>query len=503
MNSKIKLLILLITFNSILIPISCQFTADFTVKDDSPLRSLLEFPMESEIDTKTILHTCLGTPAQCFDLIIQTNSFYIMVPDAESPSQQSRHKYDSSKSLTSVRSSRLITFEFYSQNFKGQEASDIITLGDQKLNRTNFLIISASGKFRYEDGFIGLGYTPSSEEKKFSIIQQLYESGTIPHKVFSQKYTDGYNGKITFGEIPKHIVKDYTHYGRCRAINKIKKNKEYKNNNWECFIDFINYGSSNESDDVKKAKNVIKSFIDSDPKEEVLFLSYRKRSFLPYDLFNKFGDTYLNKFLENKKCNIGEQDRYTFYECDMDVELEPLNFMFEGWEIRFESKQLFSDKKKANNKKEFIFYYKKKYEKILFGRSILKELEMVYDYANKQIGFYHQNVSYLGKEKVVPPKVYEFLYDDTDYKEKNVKKPSSLIPDSKPDEGLDKKYETVEQDGSTHLSQIFKVIFEVLIFVFGIILIGFLFIYAMKVRRKNFIKKANMHLKKQRLLEMK
>ena len=95
------------------------------------------------------------------------------------------------------------------------------------------------------------------------------------------------------------------------------------------------------------------------------------------------------------------------------------------------------------------------------------------------------------------------MYDDTDYKEKNVKKPSSLIPDSKPDEGLDKKYETVEQDGSTHLSQIFKVIFEVLIFVFGIILIGFLFIYAMKVRRKNFIKKANMHLKKQTLLEMK
>jgi len=45
------------------------------------LRSNLELPMESEIDTKTIMHTCLGTPPQCFDLIIQTNSFYIMVPD--------------------------------------------------------------------------------------------------------------------------------------------------------------------------------------------------------------------------------------------------------------------------------------------------------------------------------------------------------------------------------------------------------------------------------------
>ena len=49
---------------------------------------------------------------------------------------------------------------------------------------------------------------------------------------------------------------------------------------------------------------------------------------------------------------------------DENVELEPLNLIFYSWELRLESKQLFSEKKKANNKKEFIFYYKKKYEKI-------------------------------------------------------------------------------------------------------------------------------------------
>ena len=508
-------IIFLISISSIT-QVSSQLTFNFTVKDILPkssqkyipnsnlqsLRNNLELPMNSEVDTKTIMKTCLGTPPQCFDLIIQTNSFYIMVPDNQASSLEADHEFDYSKSVSFVRTSHLITFDFYGEKLKGQEASDILTLGDRKLNRTNFLIISAFGKFRYEDGFIGLGYTPSKNEKKFSIIQQLYENGVIPHKVFSQKYNDGYNGQITIGEIPKHIVKDYMHYGRCQALNKVIKKKVYKNNNWECNIDFINYGENNESDKIKKAKNVISSFLGEDEQEEVLFLSYRKRSFLPYELFNKFGDTYFKEFIEKNKCNIGEKDRYTFYECDEDVELEPLNFIFDSWEIRLESKQLFSEKKKANNKKEFIFYYKKKFEKILFGRSILKELEMVYDYANKQIGFYHQNVTYLGKEKILPPKVYDFLIDDNDFTEKNVKNKDNFLPDSRPEEIVDKKYDTLEQDSKTYLSDILKVVFEILIIIISIGLFFFLFIYGMKVKRKKMIRKANMHLKKERLMEM-
>ena len=511
MSKKSNLIIFLLIISlSLITQISPKLIFDFVVKETEDnekentnnLRSNLELPMNSEINTKTIMKACLGTPPQCFDLIIQTNSFYIMVPDAQSSSLKPDNNFDDSKSLTLVRTSRLITFDFFGEKFKGQEANDILTLGDKKLNRTNFLIISSFGKFRNEDGFIGLGYTPSNDEKKFSIIQQLYENGIIPHKCFSQKYNDQYNGQITLGEIPKHIVKDYMHYGRCKALNKIRKKKEYKNNNWECNIDFINYGGNNDSDDIKKASNIISSFVNNEEKEEVLFLSYRKRSFLPYELFNTFGKTYFKKFLDNKKCNIGEQDRYTFYECDEDVQLDPLNFIFDSWEMRFESKQLFSEKKKANNKKEFIFYYKKKYEKILFGRSLLKNLEMVYDYANKQIGFYHQNVTYIGKEKILPPKVFDFLYDDNEFKEKNVKNPDSFLPETQPDERVEKKYDTVQQGNKTYLSEILKIIFEILIILISIGLFAFLFIYAMKIKRKKMIRKANMHLKKQRLMEM-
>ena len=80
---------------------------------------------------------------------------------------------------------------------------------------------------------------PNKEEKKFSLIEQLFEKGKIAHKVFSQYYYDNYNGVITIGEIPDYIVDDYIHYGRCKALNKIRNGKEYKNNNWECYIDFL------------------------------------------------------------------------------------------------------------------------------------------------------------------------------------------------------------------------------------------------------------------------
>ena len=496
---------------SVLDLISTQIHLNFTIKEaksedeniqtynkNNLLKSFLETKIESDFDSKTVLNLCLGTSPQCFDLVVQTNSFYITVSDYQSRAQESKNKFDYSKSSTIVRNSRLITFNYYGQQMKGQEASDILTLGGNTLSRVNFLLLSTSGKFREEDGFIGLGYTPSNDEKKFSIIQQLFENGDIPHKVFTQKYTDNYNGQIIFGEIPKYIVDDYTHYGRCHALNKIRGKKEYKNNNWECYIDYMYYGDGNDAQ-----KNSIAKFNKESEKKEVLFLSYRKRSFLPYKIFQLFGKTYLKNALDQKKCNVAEENRYTFYECDLDVQLEQLNMVFDSWLIQIDSDKLFEATKDGKNKKEFIFYYKKKFEKFLLGRSILKEFEMVYDYANKQIGFYHKNVKYLGNEKVLPPKVFDFLNDDKEFEETKAEGSTSLLPETKPEEVKEKKYDTLEQDKKVHLADVFKVLFEILIIMIGIVLIGFLFIYGMKMRKKDKIKKSNLYLKKQRLMEMK
>ena len=64
-------------------------------------------------------------------------------------------------------------------------------------------------------------------------------------------------------------MKDYTHYGRCSALDKIVDGKKYKNNNWECKIDSIYYGDDEQ--------NIIP--LSSQNEQRMSFLSYRKRSF--------------------------------------------------------------------------------------------------------------------------------------------------------------------------------------------------------------------------------
>jgi len=481
---------------------------NFTIKDDTfseirnqkrnlnELKSFIEAPMGSDPDSKTSMKVCLGSPSQCFNLIILTNSFYLMVLDSKTKSKYSQNYFNHSKSYTLHRYSQYLELDYYGEKIIGQKAMDKLTINNQRIPNINFLLINSFGKFQNIDGFIGLGYMPNKEEKKFSLIEQLFEKGKIAHKVFSQYYYDNYNGVITIGEIPEYIVDDYIHYGRCKALNKIRNGKEYKNNNWECYIDFLYYGNN-----INDIYNMMQ-FVEDDYKQEVLFLSYRKRSFLPLFIFEEFGQTYLRKALYENKCTSYSGGKYRWYECDNNLKLPNLNLVFNAWEMRINSDKLFTPSKYHKNKKEFIFYYKYKFEKFLIGRSLLKEFEMVYDYANKEIGFYHPSVRYLGNEKIGPPKVYTFLGDDNEFMEKKVNETENFLPVAKPEE-QNNKYNTLDEGKKIYLSNIFKAIFEILIIIIGIGLVGFLVLYGLKMRKKNIIKKTNLYLKNQKLIEMK
>ena len=469
-------------------PIQWEFQVKDIPETSSNLRSLIQAPTDSDYDSQTTANICLGTPAQCFNLLVQSNSFFLFVSSNEAKAQESKNKFDYSKSSTVVRSTKEYRLKYYGVKIVGNEAQDILSINGEIVSRIRFLLATNTGSYKKYDGIIGLGYNPSKDEKKFSIIQQLFDNGKIPHKVFSQKYSNGYKGYINIGEIPKYIVEDYLHYGRCKALNKYRDGKEYKNNNWECSLDKIYFGS-----DVNSGK----SYTD----EEVLFLSYRKRSFLPEDIFEYITEKLVSK---NEKCELKNDDKYSFYECDKDVEIDSLSLIFDNWEMKLNSSMLFVDSKE-NGKKDFIFYHKKKFEKFLLGRSLLMKFEIVYDYANKQIGFYHPDVKYIGNEKVEPPKVYQFLDDDKEFGEKKVNKKDdqNLIPTVNPEEVNKNKVDVVEQRKSVLLVDIFKVLFEILIAGIIIIVLAFFGLYALRLRRKNIIKQSNRYLKKERMLENK
>ena len=482
----------------LMISINSQIIWDFHVEDkeinynniNSNLRSTFEIPTENELEFKTVINACLGTKPQCFNLGVQTNTFYIWVRSSTSKEKDDKtNSFDFSKSTTLQRNNKYFQKRLFGRRITGFEAKDVLTINGKDYSKINFLILESSESFRIMDGLIGLGYTPNSDERKFSIILQLFENGVIPHKVFSQKYFTERKGQLTIGEIPKYIVKDYTHYGRCSALDKIVDGKKYKNNNWECKIDLIYFGNDE--------KNIISIPGNNDNEQRMSFLSYRKRSFVPLDIFEQIGKTYLKKEIKDNKCIVKHELRYSFYECDENINIQNITFVFGDWEFMVDSKDLFV-KKKEGDKKELILYHKDNFEVFLLGRSILKGFEMVYDYANKQIGFYHESVRYRGNQKVVPPKIYEFLEDEEEFQPKTVKEEEhQLYPEAKPEEVRIKNTEDVQESFIYQITDVIKNILSILIIIVVLIIALAIIIYSRKYTTKKKVKKAVKYLQEE------
>ena len=246
-------------FSLLIISNNSQIILDFQIDENlsskenediksSNLRSSLEIPTENEMEFKTVLNACLGTPPQCFNLGVQTNTFYIWVRSSNSREKNSNVKtFDLTSSSTLQKNNQYFERRIFGRKVTGFEARDILTINGEDYSKINFIILETTDSLLDMEGFIGLGYTPNSNERKFSIIQQLFENGVIPHKVFTQKYFTEKKGQLTIGRIPKYIVNDYTHYGRCAALDKVINGQRYKNNNWECKIDDIYFGDNEKN----------------------------------------------------------------------------------------------------------------------------------------------------------------------------------------------------------------------------------------------------------------
>ena len=478
--------------------INTQIIFNFTVDDNiseleeennihqTHLRKSLEIPTENEMEFKTVLDACLGTPPQCFKLGVQTNTFYIWVRSSNSREKNSQVKtFDITQSKTLQKNNQYFQRRIFGRKVTGFEARDILTINEKDYSKINFLVLETTDSLLGMEGFIGLGYTPNSKERKFSIIQQLFENGVIPHKVFTQKYFTEEKGQLTIGHIPKYILSDYTHYGRCAALDRVIKGKRYKNNNWECKIDDIYFGN--------EEKNTL--YLDKNHEQKMSFLSYRKRSFIPLEIFDQIGNTYLKNEIKEGKCIARHQRRYSFYECDKDTEIQNITFVFGDWEFTIDGSEMFKFNKDGKTK-ELILYHKDNFEQFLLGRSILKGFEMVYDYANKEIGFYHSSVKYKGKLKVTPPKIYEFLEDVDEFQPKEIRDGKLIQPKANPEE-VKIKNEQVQESTIYQITDIIKNVLSILIMVVVIIIIAVIYIYSKKYMKKEKMKKAKKYLKEE------
>ena len=96
---------------------------------DSNLRSTFEIPTENEMEFKTVINACLGTKPQCFNLGVQTNTFYIWVHSSDSKEKDEKtNLFDYKKSTTLQRNNKYIQKRLFGRRITGFEARDILTI---------------------------------------------------------------------------------------------------------------------------------------------------------------------------------------------------------------------------------------------------------------------------------------------------------------------------------------------------------------------------------------
>jgi hypothetical protein len=484
---KISIFLITLLISKSLFQITAKFKIQTLKPKEKRTSNFLSFyaldpiPSSSKLEGRTVINLCLGTPPQCFNLIIQTNSFFIWVIDSKQEKIPSTNKFNMDKSDTLIKNMTMTTLKYYHRKVEGLLGKDTLTIGNKKISNIDFLIATEID-FEDIDGMIGFGYTPNTNEKRYSFLEQLHNLKIIPHKVFTQKYNNLTEGDIFIGEIPEKIIKDYKHYGRCEALDKIKDGKRYKNKNWQCEINGIFIGKEYSSNIVTPLTN-----------QKLSFLSYRKRTFVPFHLFEKIRDLIFKDLINTKKCTQEKIKRYTLIQCEKDVQLDNFNLIFGDWILQIPGNKLF---KEIGSTKEFIFYYKEKYEKFILGKSVLLVYEMVYDYANRQIGFYNGNdVKYIGKDEPEVPKQYYFIKDDPETATQRSKKQNqNPFPTIQPEDNDQSNIQVKPRQKYT-LSYIIQSILAFIIIAVIILIILFVCYSYFKYRKKNNFKSIDYYQK--------
>jgi len=175
--------------------------------------------MSSEIVHKTAYWGSIrvGTPAQEFKVIFDTGSGNLILPTAACTSEGcARHKkYDPHQSSTSKEVSNengdgsteitfgtgSITGDFYEDRFCIAESlcSQVRFIGSVEQSAVPF----SSTPF---DGILGLGFKDLSMGQSFNILDDMYETGSLPAGQFSVFLTEDGSSEITFGGYKQELL---------------------------------------------------------------------------------------------------------------------------------------------------------------------------------------------------------------------------------------------------------------------------------------------------------
>jgi hypothetical protein len=341
-----------------------------------------EYPLINTSDDEMIINMCLGTPKQCFNVLIDSGSFFLWVRDMHSfDASISGNKFDYKNSTTFENLKIPHTIIYGTGMAQGEIVRDFFSLGDNQLDKLNFILVEKDQSNQGIDGILGLGYyydhIQEENSLQFSLIDQLYKNSLINNKIFTQKYTDDRRGKMYIGDLPEEIKNDMEHYGTCPTI----KYSTYGtlNPKWECSLKKLFYGNDNVNGTEVKTVN-----------EPVLFDTGTNTILVPVKYLIYLRVTYFKDLIDSGICFVERNSAdFIIVKCkpvEEVLKLPYINFAFDQWIIRMRPRELFY--RQPDGYVHFAMVASNDINIWIFGEPVLKKFHIVFDKTNDVIGFY-------------------------------------------------------------------------------------------------------------------
>jgi len=216
-----------------------EFMSEFNAvsSDHSvPLTNFLNAQYFAEIE--------LGTPAQKFNVILDTGSSNLWVPSTKCSSIACllHSKYDASQSSTYKKNGTKFEIRYGSGELSGFVSQDTLRIGDLIVKKQDFAeatqepgLAFAFGRF---DGILGLAYDTISVDRIVPPIYNMIDQGLLDEPLFSFYLGDTNageeGGEFTIGGIDESHIKS-----KAKLIKLPVRRKAY----WEVALDGMTFGN--------------------------------------------------------------------------------------------------------------------------------------------------------------------------------------------------------------------------------------------------------------------
>ena len=158
------------------------------------LRSIPQIPMTNYADEVWVGSACIGTPLQCFNLVLDSGSSNLWVPSIQCDQSfdtgcKGKNKYDETNSTSSTPDPCRALFIPYGTGFVlGYLSNDTVTFGGVKITNVQFGQALYMASFFANvpiDGILGLAFPDIATDKVTPVLDRMNQEGLLEKFEFS------------------------------------------------------------------------------------------------------------------------------------------------------------------------------------------------------------------------------------------------------------------------------------------------------------------------------